>query len=178
MKTFLKIIGCLAIVCTFAGCFICRSSGFIWSMAVRSDDSIQITIPSFYSTTKQSVYMRSAYSTISSITDQTSTGVKGDVYIEADYNYSKGCSESDGAEEYVDIEHIVHIKRLTHNAPIKIVTTNQPIGFLLQENWFGDNAINRDSVFDNIVQYCGEESMIEMPVDMDELRVVVYTPRK
>ena len=178
MKTIYKVFCCLAVVGTLTGCPICSTGGIPWNISVQSSDSVQIILPSFYNTTKQHSIHIHHTSRITRPTTSTPIGILGDLHINAIYHFSKNCGRNSVGAEYTRVEHAITIKRITHNAPIKIISAGYLDSPLMQGCWVEGDETSRNEEFNNIVQYCGIENLIVMPVDMDELRVVVYTPRK
>ena len=101
--------------------------------------------------------------------------VKGDLFITGNYGYSN--LQRDENRKYRESEQKVKITRLSSNAPVKIIVDGYE-GHVSPSDlgWLPESENVRDSVFEELVHWYGEEKMVVMPVDMNEAVVSVYKP--
>lgn len=171
MKTLCKMFLLGFVACVLSGCPICSYRDFTWTIAVLSEDSLLIEYPQY-------VYVNVS----SGQRDNTlhyphneKYQVKGDLFITGNYGYSN--LRSDENRKYRESEQKVKITRLSSNAPVKIIVDGYE-GHVSPEDlgWLPESENVRDSVFEELVHWYGEEKMVVMPVDMNEAVVSVYKP--
>lgn len=171
MKTLCKMFLLGFVACILSGCPICAYHDFTWHIAVLSEDSLLIEYPQYvYVSVSSTQYGEKVH-----YSKSEQYRVKGDLFITGNYGYSN--LRSDENRKYRESEQKVKITRLSSNAPVKIIVDGYE-GHVSPEDlgWLPESENVRDSVFEELVHWYGEEKMVVMPVDMNEAVVSVYKP--
>lgn len=130
-----------------------------WYLCVSAEDSLEIQCPVSDDVTIQNVASEyPEWLRVDNSLGQTS----GDAYLQGTYFYS-----NKGDHKYAHTERTFTIKRLTSNAPVKVVLVHhnvQPDSY----GWMPHDVTKRDSVFNVLVEMYGDNKVVTIPTDCAE----------
>lgn len=163
---------CLAgLVCVLTGCPVNQTVGCRWEVAVFAEDSIEISYPPYVNVGIQHL----ENDTLQRYTDEGPFSTAGCLSIIGEYWYWVALSQHSENYEYKDLTQKVRIKRLTKNAPVKILVVPYPSAkYLSNFRWLPSDINKHDSVFEEMVYWYGEQSVVVLPTDEEETEVTVY----
>ncbi len=142
-----------------SSCVQTATGGVDWYLCVNAKDSLEIQCPASDDVTIQNT--SSKYQEWVNV-DNACAKTSGDVYIQGHYFYS-----NKGDYKYAYTERKFIIKRLTANAPIRVIVAHhmvQPDNY----GWMPHDAAKRDSVFNVLVEMYGDNNVVTIPVDCAE----------
>lgn len=148
-------------LCTIflSSCVQTATGGVDWYLCINAKDSLEIQCPVSDDVTIQDTI--SEYPEWVRV-DNACAKTSGDVYIQGHYFYSNM-----GDYKYAHTERTFTIKRLTNNAPVRVIVAyhmGQPDNY----GWMPRDATKRDSVFNVLVEMYGEEKVVTIPTDCVE----------
>ncbi len=135
------------------------TGGVDWYLCINAKDSLEIQCP-----VSDDVIIQDTISEYPEWVrvDNACAKTSGDVYIQGTYFYS-----NKGDYKYAHTERKFTIKRLTANAPVRVILAYhmvQPDNY----GWMPRDAAKRDSVFNVLVEIYGEEKVVTIPTDCSE----------
>lgn len=130
-----------------------------WYLCINAKDSLEIQCPASDNVTIQNTSSKyQEWVSVSNACAKTS----GDVYIQGKYFYSNM-----GDYKYAHTQRTFTIKRLTANAPVRVIVAYhmvQPDNY----GWMPHDATKRDSVFNVLVEMYGDNKVVTIPTDCAE----------
>lgn len=135
------------------------TGGVDWYLCINAKDSLEIQCPTSDDVTIQNT--SSKYQEWVSVNNACAK-TSGDVYIQGKYFFS-----TMGDYKYADTERKFVIKRLTANAPVRVIVVYnmvQPDNY----GWMPHDAAKRDSVFNVLVEMYGDNHVVTIPTDCTE----------
>ena len=155
----------IAFICAMClnSCIQDYTGSVYWHLCISAEDSLEIQCPLFDNVTIQDTTSgRPNWLSI----ENSCVNSSGDAYIQGWYHFA-----NDGIHkeryEYEYTERTFHIKRLSHNAPVKVILVYnmvQPDRY----GWMPNNQTERDSVFTILEDIYGEENIITLSTDCTE----------
>ena len=142
-----------------SSCVQTATGGVDWYLCVNAKDSLEIQCPASDDVTIQNT--SSKYQEWISVNNACAK-TSGDAYIHGTYFYS-----TMGDYKYAHTERKFVIKRLTANAPVRVIVAYhmvQPDSY----GWMPRDATKRDSVFNVLVEMYGDNNVVTIPVDCTE----------
>lgn len=130
-----------------------------WYLCINAKDSLEIQCPASDDVTIQNT--SSKYQEWISVNNACAK-TSGDAYIHGTYFYS-----TMGDYKYAHTERKFVIKRLTANAPVRVIVAYhmvQPDTY----GWMPRDAAKRDSVFNVLVEMYGDNHVVTIPTDCTE----------
>lgn len=148
---------CVTIIVCVSSCT--YTGGVTWSLCIHSNDTLEILYP-ITDNLFNTYYYNNDILNINK--EENSITICGDAYICGDYFYTNK------DHKYRYTERCFTINRLSKKEPIKafVLYHNTPASSF---GWIPADISKRDSVFNVMTQYYGEENLIQLPVNGEQI---------
>ncbi len=157
MKRYFNWLICVVMTSCVSSCT--YTDGVTWSLCVHSDDTLEIVCPVTDNLFNLYYYNNNI---LNMDREKHSITILGDAYVCGDYFYTNK------DHKYRYTERRFTINRLSKKEPIKafVLYHNTPASSF---GWIPADISKRDSVFDVMTQYYGEENLIQLPVNEEQI---------
>lgn len=138
----------------------CTYTGSItWSLCVHSNDTLEISYPIM---DRLCNTQHNGNEVLNLNETEHRIVVYGDSYLQGTYFYSNK------DRQYEHTERKFSIRRISKREPVKTLMLYHPTP-VSSFGWIPQDTSQRDSVFDVMTQYYGEENLIQLPVNEEQI---------